>query len=160
MPVQAKFHDWMQATYEHFGCFWDRQQESCKETLRVVWDVHHQALAAAALLEGHIKRLGCSVTHGWSSSQGRSGSQQCSRSRRHTGSHMRCLLTSQEEQVPLVEDHTGDPARRQAVLPSPVRLRRRVTFEDSSPSRDTKVKQAPPPNMAGRQSPEATGSWP
>ena len=60
---------------------------------------------------------------------------------------------------PLEEDHTGDPTRRQAASPNPVRLRRRVTFEDSSPSRDTEVKQAPPPTKSGRQSPEATGSY-
>ena len=58
-----------------------------------------------------------------------------------------------------MEDHTGDPARRWAALPSPVRLRRRVTFEDSSPSGDTEVKQASPPTTGGRQSLEATGSW-
>ena len=119
---------------------------------------HCQALVAAALLEGHIKRLGHSVTHGQSGSQGQSGSWQCSRSRRHTRGHRRHLLTGQEEQVPLVKDHMGDPARRWAASPSPVRLRRRVTFKESSPNRDTEVKQAPPPTSAGRQIPEAAGS--
>ena len=57
-------------------------------------------------------------------------------------------------------NHTRDPARRQAASPSPVSLRRGVTSENSSPSGDTEVKQAPPPTTAGRQSPEATGPQP
>ena len=68
MSVQAEFHDQMQVTYDHFGHFQDRQQELCKEALRVAGDAHHQVHAAAALLEGHIKRLSCPVTHGWSGS--------------------------------------------------------------------------------------------
>ena len=58
MTAQAEFHDQTQVTYDHFGHFQDRQQESCEEALRVPWDAHHQVLAAATLLEGHIERLG------------------------------------------------------------------------------------------------------
>ena len=70
MPAQAQFHDYTQVTYDHFGHFWDRQQESHEEALRMARDAHHQVLVAAALLEGHIERLGHSVTWGWSHSQG------------------------------------------------------------------------------------------
>ena len=70
MLAQAEFHDHMQVTYDYFGHFWDRQQESCKEALRVARDAHHWACVAATLLEGHIEWLGHSITHGWSHSQG------------------------------------------------------------------------------------------
>ena len=68
MLAQAKFHNHMQVTYDHFGHFWDRQQESHEEALRVARDAHHWVLVAAALLEGHIKRLGHSITCGQSHS--------------------------------------------------------------------------------------------
>ena len=66
MTVQAEFHARAQDMYDHF---WNRLQESCKEALRVAPDAHHQVLVADALPEGHIKRLGHSVSHGWSSRQ-------------------------------------------------------------------------------------------
>ena len=124
IPAQAKFHDHMQATYDHFGHFQDLQQESFKEALRVARDAHHQVQVAAALLEGHIERLGHSVNQGWSHSWGWSGSCWYS-SRRYRRSHRR--------QTSSLAENTGNPARRQASLPSPVRLWRRVTFKDSQP---------------------------
>ena len=101
----------MQVTYEHFG---SKQQESCKEVLRVARDAHHQALVAAALLEGHIKRLSHSITCGWSSSHGQLGRHQCSCSRRCMRSHRRCTLVSQQEQIPSAVGHTGDSKKRWA----------------------------------------------
>ena len=69
----------MQATSSHFRNRW---QESYEEALRVSWDAHHQVLAAAILLEGHIERLGHSISCGWSGNCGQLGSHQCSCSRR------------------------------------------------------------------------------
>ena len=57
MPAQAKFHDWTQVTYDHFGHFQN-------------FHTHDQALTGATLLEGHIKRLGCSVTCGSPAAKG------------------------------------------------------------------------------------------
>ena len=145
--AQAEFHGRAQDTYDNFQNRW---QESCEKALRVAQDAHHQALVAAALLKGHIKRLGHSVSHGWSSSQHPSGSCQHSCSRGCTRSCKRCPLASEQGQVPSVADHTVDPAKKWAPSPSPLRLRRQVTFEESSPRRDTEVKQAPPPNSGGR----------
>ena len=59
MTVQVEFHARVQDMYDHF---WNRQQESCEEALKVAQDDHHQVLAAAALLEGNIKRLAHSVS--------------------------------------------------------------------------------------------------
>ena len=154
MTAQVEFHARVQDMYNHF---WNRWQESCEEALRVAWDAHCWALVAATLLEGHIERLGHSISHGQSSSQHQLGSYWHLGSRGHTRSCRRCLPAGQEEQVPSAADCTGDPAKRWAPSPSPVILRRWVAFEESSPRRDTEVKQAPPPT-GGRQSLEATGS--
>ena len=64
MPTQAEFHAQTQATYEHFGHFHNRQQESHEEALKVARDAHCQVPMAAALLEGHIERLSCSISLG------------------------------------------------------------------------------------------------
>ena len=58
MPAQVEYHTQVQATYDYFGHHCRVQQESHKEALRVVRDYHCQALAAAAILEGHIEWLG------------------------------------------------------------------------------------------------------
>ena len=70
MLVQAKFHDCMQVTYDHFGHFQERQQESHEEALRVARDGHHRVLATATLLEGHIERLNWSITWGGPTAEG------------------------------------------------------------------------------------------
>ena len=58
MPAAAEYHTQTQAISEHFCCYQDHQQESREEALRVVRDAHCQALAAMAMLEGHIEQLG------------------------------------------------------------------------------------------------------
>ena len=68
-PAQAEFHAQAQATYDYFGCHHRRQQESQEEALWVTRDYHYQALAAAAMLEGHIEWLSCSISWGWHGSQ-------------------------------------------------------------------------------------------
>ena len=125
MPVQAEFHDQMQVTYDHFGHFRSMQQESWEEALRVARDAHC-LLAAAAMLEGHIEWLSHSISWGQHGSQGWLGSKQCSRSRRCTQSCRRHLLAGQGEQVPPMVDHTGDPTKRWAASPSPIRPQRQV----------------------------------
>ena len=70
MPAQVEFHAETQATYDHFGHLWDRQQESWEEALMVARDTHHWVLAAAAMIVGHIEYLSCSISHGWHGSQG------------------------------------------------------------------------------------------
>ena len=55
----------------------------------------------------------------------------------------------------LPADHLEDQGRRQTALPSPVRPKRRVTFENP---RDTKTKQISPPTTPDRQSQEVAGS--
>ena len=149
MPAQAEFCDHMQSTYDHY---WERQQDSQEEALRVGRDAHHWVLVSATLLEGHIERLGHSITCGQSCSQEHSGSCQHSRSRSCTRSCRRCPPAIQGEQDASVANCTGDPAKRWAASPSPVRPQRWVTFEDSSPRRDTDVKQTPPPSTGGGQS--------
>ena len=57
MPAQAEYHTQAQATYNYFGHHCRIQQESHEEALQVVRDYHHQALATAAVLEGHIEWL-------------------------------------------------------------------------------------------------------
>ena len=49
-PAQVKFHTQMQATYDHFGNFWDRQQESGEEALRVARNAQCWVLATVAML--------------------------------------------------------------------------------------------------------------
>ena len=114
------------------------QQESCENALVRAQDAHHQALAAAAMQEGHIEWLSHSISHGQHGNQGWSDSQQHS-CRRCTRSHRRCPAASQGEQVPSVVGHMGDPAKRQAASPSPIRPRRWVTFEKSSLDSDTEA---------------------
>ena len=67
-------------------------------------------------------------------------------------------MAGQPEQAPSVAGCTGNPAMRQAASLSPIRPRRWVTFEDSSPRRDTEVKQASPTTTSGMQNLDATGS--
>ena len=136
MPAQAEFHAWMQATYDHYKNMW---QDSCGKALVRAWDAHCQVLAAAAILEGHIERLSCSVSHRKPSSQGQLDSHQHLHSRRCTRSCRRHPLADQKVQGPSVAGHTGDPAKRQAPSPSPVRCIRHITFEENSTESDTSV---------------------
>ena len=69
-PTQVEFHAQMQAVYDHFGHFWDKQQESWEEALRVARDTYCWALAMAAMLKGHIEWLSHSVFHGQHGSWG------------------------------------------------------------------------------------------
>ena len=71
MPAQVEFHTQVQATYDYFGCHCRRQQESQEEALQLVRDYHHQALATAAVLEGHTELLSCSISFGLYGSQSR-----------------------------------------------------------------------------------------
>ena len=115
-PAQAEFHSWTQETYCWFQNKW---QESCQEALRVARDAYHQVLVAAALLEGHIKRLGCSISHGQSISQWQSGTQQHLQSGGHSKSLRRCPQNGHPEQVPSVAGHTGDSTKRWGSLTQP-----------------------------------------
>ena len=151
---QSDFQWRMQVTYDYFR---NRQQESCKEALRVARDSYHQVLAAATLLEGHIKRMNCSISQGWSASHGQLGSHWHSHSRRHTRSHRRHLPVNQKELVPSVGGCPGDSAKMRSPSPNPVRPRKQVTFQDSSPRRNTKVKQVVPSTSGNRQS--LKGYW-
>ena len=145
MPAQAEFHAQVQAAYDHFGHHHDQQQESQEEALQGVRDVHHQALATAAMLEGHIEQLSCSISCGWHGSQRRSGSCQWLGNRRHSRSHScsrscrRHLLAGPQAWTPPVESHPGDAAKRWADSPSPMPPRRWVTFEDSSSDSNTET---------------------
>ena len=65
-----EFHAQVLATYDQFGHFQDRQQESWEEALRVARDAHCWVLATVAMLEGHIEWLSYSVSHGWYGSWG------------------------------------------------------------------------------------------
>ena len=62
--VMVEYHAQTQAISEHFGCYWDCQQDSREEALRVARDAHCQALATAVMLEGHIEQLGHSLSWG------------------------------------------------------------------------------------------------
>ena len=116
MPAQAEYQAQVQATYDYFGCHCRIQQESHKEALWVVRDYHCQALAAVAVLEGHIEWLSCSISWGLHGSQSRrwSGSHQQSRCRRHSRSqghsrsYQRHLPVRPQEQTPQVEGHPRD----------------------------------------------------
>ena len=70
MPVQVEFHAEVQATYDHFGCYHSRQQESQEDALQLLRDPHHQALATMAMLEGYIECLHCFISWGWHRDQG------------------------------------------------------------------------------------------
>ena len=113
----------------------------------------HQALVAATLLEGHIKRLSCSITNGWSGSHGQLGSHQHSHSRIHMRSCRRCPSVSQQEQIPSAVGHTRDSAKRWAPFLSPVGSRRWVTFEQhrteetSDESEPVEEDLGPPPSL-------------
>ena len=74
MPAQAEFQNQAHVAYDHFHQFWNRQQESQKETLWVARDAHCWVLATAAILEGHIQQLSQSVSHGQHGSWGQLGS--------------------------------------------------------------------------------------
>ena len=87
-PAQVDFYTQMQMTCNHFGHFQDRQQESQMEILRVVRDDHCWALAVAAMLEGHIEQLSCSISCGWHGTQGQLGSHHWSKSRGCSRSRM------------------------------------------------------------------------
>ena len=65
MPAQVEFHTQAQETYDYFGHHHRRQQGSQEEVLQVARDYHCQTLAAAAMLEGHMEWLSCSISWGW-----------------------------------------------------------------------------------------------
>ena len=144
----------MQVTCDHFSSFWAWQQQSKEEALRMARETHCWVLAAAEMLEWHIKWLNCSVSHGWHQSHGHSNSCQHSGSIWHSRSR-RC--SSCRGQTALPADCLENPGRRWAALPSPVRPKRLVTFKDP---KDTKVKQTSPPTTPNRWNLETTGSWP
>ena len=73
--AQAEFHSRKKVTWDHFDHYWDRQEESWEEALRVARDAHHQALVVATLLEGHIISLHHSVSYGQTGSQRQSSSR-------------------------------------------------------------------------------------
>ena len=89
MPAQVKYHAQVQATYDYYGHHYRRQQESQEDALQVARDYHCQALAAAALLEGHLEQLSCSISQGLYGSQSRRQLGSCWQlgSRRHSRSH-------------------------------------------------------------------------
>ena len=130
MPAQAEFHARMQATYNHYR---NMQWDLCEDALAVAWDANNQVLVAVAMLEDHIERPSCSVTHGQPSNQGQLGSHLHLHSQGCSRSHRRCLSAGQQEWVLSVVGHTGDSAKRQAPSSSPTRPRRHYTFEESSP---------------------------
>ena len=105
-------------TYEYFGHHHSRQQESWEEALWAVRDFHHQALATAAMLEGHIEWLSHSISQGQHGSQRQSGSchqlgsRRCSRSHGHLRSHIRHLPARPQGQTAPVEGNPGDAARK------------------------------------------------
>ena len=158
MPAEVEFYAQMQVTYNHFSHFWDWQQESWEEALRVVREAHCWVLAAVVMLEGHIEQLNHSVSSGQHQSCGHSGSCQCSGSRQHSRSRG-CSWSrrhrSHRGQMAFIAGCPEDTDRRQAALPSPVRPNRWVTFKDP---KDTKVKQTSPPTTPDRWNLEATGS--
>ena len=124
-----------QATYHYLGCHCRRQQESQEKTLQFVRDYHHQALAAAAVLEGHIEWLSHSITQGlYGRQNGRqlggshwqSGSRRDSRNHGHSRSHRRCSPSWLQELTPQAEGCPGDAARRQTDSPSLIQARRQT----------------------------------
>ena len=150
---QSNFKWRTQVTYDHFQ---SRQQESHEEALIVARDAHHQALAAAALLEGHIERLSHSVSHGWSGSHGQSGSHWHSCSGRHMRSHRRHPPVKQQEQIPSVVGHPWDSSKRWPPSPRPVRPRRWVTFKESSTGESASVWDIPSQPQLRRHPKEAS----
>ena len=152
MPAQVEYHAQAQATYDYFGCHHRIQQESHEEALWIARDYHHQALATAAVFEGHIEQLSHSISWGqygsqtWrqSCSHWWSGSWRCSRSHGHSRRHRRCLPARPQEWTCPVEGFPGDAARRwtdspslvqprrQMDSPSPVWPKQQVTFKDTS----------------------------
>ena len=153
-PAQVKFHTQMQATCDHFGHLWDRQQEFQEEALRVARYTNCQVLATATMLEGHIEQPSCYISHGWHSSQGQSGSHWQSRSGGHLKS--RRYRRSHRGQTHLPVACPEQLVRRQVPLPSPAWLRRRVTFDESNSEEDTNVKEVP--QTPSNESPPP--SWP
>ena len=124
MPAQAEYHTQVQATYDYFGHHHRIQQESHKEALQVVRDYHHQALTAAAMLEGHIEWLSCSISWAqygnWSRRQ--SGSQEAGDTPEVTviPGATEDICWPAQEQTLSAEGCPGDAARRQMDSPSPV----------------------------------------
>ena len=125
--THAEFQARTHATYNHYKNMW---QDSCKKALAVARDAHWWALAAMIILEEIIEWLSHSVSCRWSGS--------C----RH-----RSWSAGHPLQAPWTEPCYGGPVRW-AKLPSPARMRWRVTFEElsseSSPERDMAVKELLP----------------
>ena len=125
-------------TYDHFWSWW---QESCEEALRVARGAHCQLLVAATLLEGHIKRLSCSISCGWSSSHWQLGRHQHPHHRRCMRSQRRCLSVSQQEQIPQWQ---ATPAKRWAPSLNPVRPQRWDIFKEHSTEGVPQCGRSPP----------------
>ena len=149
MPAQVEYHTKVQATYDYFGCHHRIQQESCEEALWVVIDYHYQALAATAILEGHIEWLSCSISWGlhgsqsrrWSGSHQQLRSRRCSRRQGHSRSHWRCPQAGPQEQTLQVEGCPRDAPTRQTDSQAQYNLGGRET----PPARcDPRSRQTPP----------------
>ena len=123
---EAQYHPYMQLPHDHFDFHWAGQQPSREEALREAREAHQQALAAVAMLKGHIESLhwatSCSQQHShkWSSSYQHSRSQRCSKSRGwHRSNRMQAILPEGGDQ-------------RWAALSSLAWPRWWVTFKDTS----------------------------
>ena len=96
---RPEFYAWMQVTYEHFGHFWDRQQESWEVGLRVSRGAHHCALCwwHPPCWRATLKDWAAPFTHGpvqqprvqSGNCHWHSRSRRLSRRRRHRRSHQR-----------------------------------------------------------------------
>ena len=150
--AQAEFQARPCAFYDHFK---NMQQKSCQEALAMARDAHWQTLVAVALLEENIKWLSCPITCGWSGSCQLSGSHQHSGSHRCLGSCRRSQSTGCQKQVPSAASCSGDSVKRCMHSPSPTQPRQQVTFEESSPERETAVQELPPSTLTT----EDTSDW-
>ena len=130
--VQAEFRARVQVTYDDLR---NRHHDTCQEALAVMWDAHHQALAEAVLLEGHIERLSCSISHGHSGSHICSGSCWQSWSQGLSRSHTKHPLASPQAHIPPAEGHTGDAV----ILNQPHATQKAGHFWESSLDSDTEA---------------------
>ena len=109
MPAQVEFCTQAHVTYDYFGHHCSREQESQEEALWLVRDFHCQALATAAMLEGHIEQLSHSISWGHHGSQRQSCRHWWSRSRRHSrsDSHSRIHKKMSASQSPRTDTPIG-----------------------------------------------------
>ena len=141
--------------------------DSYEKALVVAQDVHCQALVAAHLLEDHIEWLSQQVSYR-SCSHGQSCSCRQSHSHRwsHSHQHPHSCRCSKSHEVAINNRSLqwwstgGTLCKDKHHHLAPPQPRRQVTFEKSSPMRDTKVKQFLPSTSGDRLSWEANDSWP